>query len=294
MTKKHLTIFAAVYKEGSITMAAEKLYMTQPAVSLAIHQLEDYYGVKLFDRLNRRLSVTQAGHELYQYAAHILELFQDVETSMKNWEQIGRLRIGSSITIGTQLMPKLVKEFQVKYPDLDIRVNIQSSDRIEELLLNNDLDLALIEGIIHSEHLIAKDFYEDSLALVCCVDHPLLKKDRVTTEDLKGEKLLLREPASGTREIAQHILALHNLAVNPAWESTSTQAILNAVSEGIGISVLPLHLIDSYKNSHRIRRLPIENMNFKRTFKLVYHKNKFLSKTMEDFFQMCLQLGPFS
>lgn len=291
MTKKHLSIFAAVYEENSITAAADRLYMTQPAVSLAIRQLEEYYGTRLFERLNRRLAVTEAGRDLYPYAIHILALFDEMETRLRDWDFIGRLRIGASITIGTQLMPKLSKHFQTNHPRLDLHVMIQSSDRLEEKLLKNDLDLALIEGFVHSEHLISEDFFEDSLVVLCHSDHPLLAKEHITSADLKGERLLLRELASGTREFAQTMLNLHGLnASSPAWESSSTQAILSAVAEGIGISVLPLRLVDSYRHSDKIRRLPVEDLEFKRNFKMVYHRHKFLTPAMKDFMELCRSL----
>lgn len=288
MTKKHLSIFAAVFEENSITAAADRLYMTQPAVSLAIRQLEEYYGVRLFERLNRRLAVTDAGQDLYSYAIHILALFDEMETRLRDWDFIGRLRIGASITIGTQLMPKLSKHFQAEHPGIDLHVMIQSSDQLEEKLLKNDLDLALIEGYVHSGHLISEDFFDDSLAVLCHSGHPLLTREHVTAADLKGEKLLMRELASGTREFAQAMLSLHGLnAASPAWESSSTQAILSAVAEGIGISVLPLRLVDSYRHNDKICRLPVEDMEFKRRFKMVYHKNKFLTPAMKDFMELC-------
>ena len=118
--------------ENSITKAAEKLHIAQPAVSLAVKELEEYYDVKLFDRLSKRLYLTDAGRKLLEYAAHIVSLFRDIENNIRQWERSGKLRIGASITIGTHLMPRFVSAFYKSHPESNIEVFISSSDLIEK------------------------------------------------------------------------------------------------------------------------------------------------------------------
>ncbi len=141
MTLRHLRIFVAVVDQGSATAAANVLYLAQPAVSLAIRELEEYYGIKLFDRIGNRLHLTEAGKIFYSYAAHIITTFEEMENGLRNWDEIGRLRIGSSITIGNKMLPELIHDFSFVYPKIDVKVLIDSSDVIEEKLLRSELDL---------------------------------------------------------------------------------------------------------------------------------------------------------
>lgn len=111
MTLRHMKIFVSVYQNNGITRASEELHLAQPSVSLAIRELEDYYGIRLFDRISRRLYVTEQGKMFYDYALHIVSLFDEMELGIRNWEHMGTLRIGSSITIGNFLLPGLIKKF---------------------------------------------------------------------------------------------------------------------------------------------------------------------------------------
>jgi len=238
-----MKIFVSVCRENSITLAARKLYISQPAVSNAIKELESYYGIPLFDRISKKLYLTEAGKKVFSYALHINSLFEELETAVKNSDAIGKLKIGSSITIGTHFMPNYIKEFSLRFPDIQTFVTIDSSDIIEKLVLDNELDFALIEGFVHSENIISKDFINDELIVICDLNNPLLKKEIVTVNDLSTQNFLMRERNSGTRELAEPILLLHNLSLDPLWESSSTEAIIQGVSRGIGISILPLQLV---------------------------------------------------
>ena len=166
MTLRHMKIFVSVCKENSITLAARKLYISQPAVSNAIKELEDYYGIPLFDRISRKLYLTESGKNVYNYALHINALFEELEVTIKNSDSNGIIRIGASITIGTHFMPDYILEFSLKYPGVQTFVTIDSSDIIEQMFLDNQLDFALIEGVIHSKTIITKDFMKDELIVI--------------------------------------------------------------------------------------------------------------------------------
>ena len=147
MTIRHLKIFLAVCDGGcNTTRAAEALTMAQPAVSLALKELEQYYGVVLFDRVGRHLQITAAGKRLWEYASHITSLFDDMEKGMRDWDTFGILRVGASITIGSQFLPNYVKAFYARHPGTEIRAVIEPSDRLEAQILSSDLDLALKVG----------------------------------------------------------------------------------------------------------------------------------------------------
>ena len=142
MTIRHIRVFLAVCESGcNMTRAAEMLHMTQPAVSLAIRELEQYYGVLLFDRIGRRLQITEAGRHLLRYAVHICVQFDEMETELRDWDTFGILRVGASITVGSQFLPKYVKAFSGIRPQTEVRAVVEPSDRLEKKILENELDL---------------------------------------------------------------------------------------------------------------------------------------------------------
>ena len=137
MTLRHMRIFIAVFQKSSITKAAQELHLAQPSVSLAIRELEDYYGVRLFERIGRHIYPTEAGKEFYSYAVHIVSLFEEMEKKIRNWDTLGILRIGSSITIGTRILPSLIARCQTAFPDLRVEAVVNNSTEIEKKILNN-------------------------------------------------------------------------------------------------------------------------------------------------------------
>ncbi len=286
MTLKHIRIFVSVYQEESITRAAEKLHMTQPATSLAIREMEEYYHTKLFERSGRGIRVTSAGTRLYPSAARLLSLYDEMDAEMKNWDTSGRLRIGSSISIGSCILPQLINRFSKKYPELELYVKVDSSDVIEQNILENHLDFALIEGSVHSEKLKSSVFLDDELVPVCSRFHPLAGAEDIELDSLKKEHFLMREPNSGTRQLADSSFALKNFQIKPTWESTSTAALINAVSIGLGISILPKRMLEKQLRMHQIASFTIRDLDLRRHYSLIYHENKFVSPTMQEFFDM--------
>lgn len=287
MTLRHLKVFVTVCELNSITKAADKLYIAQPAVSSAIKELEEYYGVKLFDRISRRLYLTESGKTLLSYALHIVSLFDEMESNVRDLDRPGKLHIGSSITIGTSFMPVYAHNFKELYPQTEVCVTIDSSDIIEKKILQNELDFALIEGIVHLESIICEAYMDDELVIVCSPIHPFSKSEAVTVEQFISEPFLLREKGSGTRELFDNVLASLGYSVIPAWESTSTLALINAVINGLGISVLPRMLVKDSINEGRIAAVQIEGLKFNRKFNIIYHKNKFLTASAKAFIEMC-------
>ena len=275
-----------VYQEESITRAAEKLHMTQPATSLAIREMEEYYHTKLFERSGRGIRVTSAGTRLYPSAARLLSLYDEMDAEMKNWDTSGKLRIGSSISIGSCILPQLINRFSKKYPELELYVKVDSSDVIEQNILENHLDFALIEGSVHSEKLNSSVFLDDELVPVCSRFHPLAGAEDIELDSLKKEHFLMREPNSGTRQLADSSFALKNFQIKPTWESTSTAALINAVSIGLGISILPKRMLEKQLRMHQIASFTIHDLDLKRHYSLIYHEKKFVAPTMQEFFDM--------
>ncbi len=282
-----MSIFVAVCEENSVTKAAQRLHIAQPAVSLAVKELEAYYDARLFDRISRRLHLTDAGRKMLEYASHIVSLFGEMENGMRQWERSGKLRIGASITIGTHLMPQYVSAFRKDHPESSIEVLISSSDLIEKKILQSELDFALIEGIVHSDSIVGHAFMKDRLAAICAPSCALCQEDAITMEQLLSQPLLLREPGSGTRELFDHIMASFERSYTPSWESTSTIALINAVKSGLGVSVLPYMLVLDELKRGSIVELKVENLHFDRGYHIIHHKNKLLTNLAKEFIAMC-------
>jgi DNA-binding transcriptional LysR family regulator len=149
MTLRHLQIFLAVVDAGNMTRASEALFIAQPTVSLAIAELEKHYGVKLFDRLSRRLYLTGPGKVLLGYARHVINLLGEMDQAIEVESGSGSLRIGATLTIGTCLLPGFLTSFSDQYPQVRVEASIRNTRDIEQLVIRNELDLALVEGIDH-------------------------------------------------------------------------------------------------------------------------------------------------
>ncbi len=288
MTIRHLKIFLAVCdQEFNTTRAAKELHMKQPAVSLAVHELEQYYGVVLFDRIGRRLKITEAGQKLYEYAAHIIALFDDMEKGMRNWDSFGVIRVGASITIGSQFLPNYVKAFYSRYPGTKVRVIVGPSDELEKKILSNELDFALIEGATHIPSFISKEYMEDRLTVICPAKGSFQRGQEITIDEFRQQNFLLREQGSGTREVFERVIEQAGFSVTPIWEAMSTTALVNAVINGLGISVLPHRMISGPLEKGLVNAIYVKDLTFSRKFYVVYHKEKFLTSSAKAFIDLC-------
>lgn len=288
MTIRHMIIFRTVCENGfNSTKAAEVLHMTQPAVSLAIKELEQYYGVHLFDRIGRRLQITDAGKHFLQYAIHISDLFSDMETGLRDWDSKGILRIGASITIGSQFLPRYVKAFTEICPGLDVRVTVDQSERLEQKIMANELDCALIEGIAHDPNIVSEAYMEDHLSVICSRDKGWKQGQVVSIEDFQRQRFLLREIGSGTREVFDRVVEQAGIHITPVWEAMSTTALVNAVINGLGIAVLPHRMILPALRQGLVCTVKVEGLSFSRNFHIIYHKDKFLTASAKRFINLC-------
>jgi DNA-binding transcriptional LysR family regulator len=291
MTVRHLKIFVKVYQLQSITHAAQELQMAQPAVTRAVKELEQYYGVLLFDRVGRGLAITESGRELYAYALHVVELFDTMEKSMRNWDSFGVLRIGSSVTIGTFLLPALVDEFKALRPGIRLQVLVSNGRNLQKALLDNELDFALIEEDIGETEFHTEPFAQDHLVLITPQGHPLLGRKQVLLQDLVAYDLLLREQGSASRSFVDSVFAVHELPTHPLWESVSTQALVRAVHAGIGISLLPERMVREDVRTGFVAACPLADEGLERRYDLVWHKNKYLTVAARDFIGLCHARG---
>lgn len=290
MTLRHMKIFVTVFQQGSITGAARELHLAQPSVSLVIKELENYYGLRLFERIGRHISPTEGSKEFYNYAIHIVSLFQEMEKKMKNWDAVGSIRIGTSITIGTHILPALTRRFQRKYPELRLEAFISKSSDIEQHLLNNSIDIGLIETQPEHPELTFTPFMEDIMCAIVPCHHPLAGQAEISLPQLAEYPFLMREHGSAGREILDAAFALKQISVRPVWESSNTQAIVRGVSEGVGVAVLPYLLVERDIEEGLVAMVSLTEP-IRRNLNIIYHKSKYLTPNMLAFVEMCKKYG---
>lgn len=287
MTIRHLKIFVAVYHEGNMTAAANKLFMTQPSISQAIKELESHYGIVLFERLSKKLYVTAAGEQLYKYAIHIIKLFDDIENIVKKDSLQKKLIIGVNYTVGVALIHKYIEKFKSLHPNSEIMVKVNKSSILMDMLRKSELDLALFEEIHNESDLVKDVFFDDRILIIAHQEHHLFTKKEITPHDIVKERLLLREKGSGVRDLFELKMKQIGLLTMPYWESTSTTALIKAVENKIGITILPLQLVKDHITSGPLKELKVTGMDFSRKLNIVYHKNKFLTDAIQDFIKVC-------
>ena len=287
MTLRHLRIFITVYQKESITRAADDLHMTQPAVSLAIKELESRYQIRLFDRIGKRIYITEQGKWLYEYALHIVSLFDEMEERVKTWNNKGGVSIGSSITIGNFILPKLVCEFQKQYPEIEVNVFIHNTDTVERKLLNNQIDFALVEGKNHYEQLKSERLMDDPLCFICSPESKLAQKKCVSLKELEKYPMILRERGSAVRDVIDESMGYYQMNYKVLWESVSTQAIIRAVSQNLGISILPYLLVKDDLKQKVVSLVEVSDFSISREFSIIYHKKKYFTPMAKAFIELC-------
>ena len=288
MTFRHLKIVVSLYENNfNTTKTAASMHMTQPAVSLAVKELEQYYGVALFDRIGNRLKITPAGLRFYEYSSHIIALFDEMDNSMKNWDLAGTIRVGSSITIGSQFLPAYVNSFQSRYPGTRVKAQIAPSKQLEQMILNNELDFALIEGSSHNPSFICEEYMEDHLTVICPANGQFQPGQEISIHEFCQQNFLLREHGSGTRETFENTIAAAGFSIEPIWEAVSTTALVNAVISGIGISILPHRMIADAIQQGQVIAVTVKGLEFKRKFNIIYHQKKFLTAAARSFIELC-------
>ena len=289
MTLRHMRIFQKIYETQSVTRAAEALHMTQPAVTRALQELEKYYGLRLFERLNRRLTVTEAGRRMYDYALHLTETFDTMEKSLRDWERQGVLRVGARVSLGCSLLPQLARTFQEEHPGVEVRVRIANGELLRRDLLENRLDLALLEGEENGADLMLTPFAAGEMALIVPPGHPLARAGGATLAQAAAYPLLLRETGSATRRFLDQLLMSRGLAVQPVWESASTQALLSAVREGLGITLVPWALARQTVLRGEAERCPVTDAELIRRRYVAWHPSKYVTGTMRAFVNLCME-----
>jgi len=290
-TLDQLRILRAIVREGSFKKAADRLYVTQPAVSLQIQNLEKQLEVCIFDRGGRKAQLTDAGELLLNYCNKILNQCDEACKAIEDLNNVkgGSLVIGASQTTGTYLMPRMIGLFREKYPEVSVQLQIHSTRRTGWSVANGQLDLAIIGGELPeelNELLEVIPYATDALALVIHPTHQLAKLPKLTKEDLYKLKFISLDSESTTRKVLDQLLENSGLDVQRLrieMELNSLESIKNAVQSGLGAAFLPVVSIEKEIATETLYKPLVTDLEVKRQLKLISHPGRYCSRASEAF-----------
>ena len=308
MTIRHMQIFRAVCEQKNVTRAAELLGMTQPAVSIAIRELESYYNAKLFDRIGRRIYLTEAGQALLGYADAILSQFDEATQVLRSGTSFMRCRLGVNVSVGETILPDILDCLERRIPGIKVEIYIGNTRNIEHRLSVNDIDIAIADCIAESSDRQIEDFYVGEVSVVAspemaekiygslnereeCHGLPndnvevrgsLNERITLTVDELARQRLLLREEGSGSRISLEAIFRACGCAVEPVTVSTSDLCLLNLARRGFGVTILPRELVASDLESGRLRELHLVDAQIKRRYFLAYNRRRSFKGVIAD------------
>jgi len=290
-TLDQLRILKAIAAQGSFKKAADLLYVTQPAVSLQIQNLEKQLEITIFDRGGRKALLTEAGRLLLEYCERILNQCDEACKAIEDLNSLkgGTLVIGASQTTGTYLMPRMIGLFRQKYPDVSVQLQVHSTRRTGWSVANGQIDLAIIGGQLPSdlENLLQVIPYAtDELALVLPSKHQLSNKKELLKEDLYKLNFVTLDSQSTTRKVVDKLLKDSGLDIQRLkieMELNSLEAIKNAVQSGLGASFLPVVSIERELAAGTIHKAFVADLEVKRELKLITNPSRYTSRASEEF-----------
>jgi len=287
MAERRLQVFHAVAKHLSFTKAAEALFMTQPAVTFQIKQLEEHFNTRLFERGHGQIALTEAGRIVLDYAERILGLSSELEARMKDMtgQVAGLLLLGSSMTIAEYLLPQVLGEFSARFPGVTPRLLVGNSEQVQNQVAEHSLDVGFIEGGSQLPSLVGEVACEDELLVVCAPSHPLARQQSVKPELLSQHAYLSREPGSGTREVTDRYLQKAGFppdALQPLMELGSPEALKGMAATGRGFAIMSRATVAKETRLGLLVGIPLAP-RLVRNLSVVYSKQRFQSKVVSSF-----------
>lgn len=290
-TLDQLRILKAIAAEGSFKRAADTLYVSQPAVSLQVQNLEKQLNVPLFDRGGRKAQLTEAGYLLLNYGEKILTLCQETCRAIEDLQNLqgGTLIVGASQTTGTYLLPRTIGLFRQKYPDVSVQLQVHSTRRTAWGVANGQVDLAIIGGEVPAElqeTLKVVPYAEDELALIMPISHSLAKVEMVQKEDLYKLKFITLDSQSTIRKVIDKVLTrceIDTKRLKIEMELNSIEAIKNAVQSGLGVAFVSVTAIEKELQMGVLHTAPIKDVEVRRTLSVIINPNRYRSKAAEAF-----------
>lgn len=287
ITLRQLKVFESVARHLSFSRAAEELFLTQPAVSIQIKQLEDSVALPLFEQMGKRIYLTEAGQELYQYSRAIAQQLADMELALDELKGLERGKLNISVvSTANYFAPHLLAKFYQRYQGVTVSLNVSNRETVLKQLADNLTDLAIMGQPPEGLDIISESFMENPLVIIAPPNHPLCDMQQIPVKRLEQEIFLVREPGSGTRSAMERFFAEQQIKINRGMEADTTEAIKQAVQAGMGLGITSQHTIELELEANRLKALNVQGFPIMRHWYIVHRKNKRFSnvaKTFKDF-----------
>ena len=287
MADRRLQVFSTVARLLSFTKAAAMLHMTQPAVTFQIHQLEEHFNTRLFNRTHNRISLTDAGEIVKTYADQIMTLQTEMDNAVRNLTEDprGQLVLGASMTIGQYVLPTLLGQYQLEFPEVALRLFVANTVGVINMVENNEIDIGIVEGPVVNKNLVTEVCWEDELVVVTPVGHPLAGASPLRIAPVLDYPFIAREEGSGTRIVISNYFEAQGVdvsALNLTMEFGSPESNKGAVWAGLGLTIMSIATIEKERLLDR-RVATSHDPPIKRSFTIVYQRQKFRLRAIEAF-----------
>ncbi|RFZ84206.1 LysR family transcriptional regulator [Mucilaginibacter terrenus] len=270
-----LHVFYKVAKRLNFTRAAEELFITQPAVTKHIRELEAQFKTALIVRSgNRKVSLTPAGITLLKYAEQLNGVYKELEFDMNTLanQQRGELKIGASNTVGQYVLPAILAKFHSRFKDVNVSLITGNTEQVEEALLNKEIDMGIIEGINRNPELSYQEFLKDEMVLVTATSNTTIRKDVIKPDELKNFPLLMREQGSGSQDVVMQALKQHSIKLSDLqveMKLGNTESIKSYLTESNCLAFLSVHAVLKELKANELKIIDIKGVSLKRSFYLI-------------------------
>lgn len=292
VTFRQLKVFEAVARHLSFSRAAEELHLTQPAVSMQIKQLEETVGLPLFEQMGKKVYLTDAGKEVFQYSRAIAQQLTDLESVLADMKGLGHGRLNISVvSTANYFAAQLLAQFCRRHSQVRLSLNVTNRETLLSQLANNEMDLGVMGQPPEGLDIMAEPFMENPLVVIAAPSHPLVGERRIPPARLAGEPFIMREPGSGTRSAMERFFQQQGIAPATGMEMSTNEAIKQAVMAGIGLGVVSVHTIALELETKRLAVLDVDSFPIVRHWYVVHRKGKRLSPAAQAFRAYVLQEG---
>ncbi len=287
---RQLEVFIATAKTENISVAARQLAMSQSAASGSLGELEKSFEVQLFERVGKRLRLSEFGDQLRPMAENLLEQAKEFEQAMAGEEVVGHLKLGATLTIGNYLAVAMIAQFRQIFPHADVALSVANTEAIARRVRHFELDVGLIEGELHDPELESILWREDELQVFAAPGHTLAKCRSISDNKLLQQAWIAREPGSGTRQTFDR--AMHGILpdLDISMELQHTEAIKRAVEAGLGVGCLSRICLQEAFARGSLVPLAVPGRDFRRQFHIIVHRKKFRSEALSQWLNLCINI----
>ena len=285
MNLRQLHVFASVVKHMSVSLAAEELFITQPAVSQQIRGLEQQLGLKLFERTPNGLLLTEGGEAIHPHVQAILASQARIDhvVAEQRGATRGHLAVAANTTGGMYVVPAMLRAFREAHPEAEIVLQVHSTDRICERLLQNLLDVAVVTGPVEVGSVVVADLCEDELYLIVSPSHPFAARATVSRQEVAAEPFVVPEPGSRTRRLIQRAIESHGLKLQIAMQLPGTEEVKKAVESNLGVAMVSKHAVTRELELGALHRVTVHDLEIHRPIQSLHRRGRRLSPIARHF-----------